>query len=90
MMNSVPMVFCFIISGTRDFDRDGSSNLFGNQRNPQTKLGIEQYLAIAEQLSLKVELRGGYLFRPTNPHWAITRSCDLLAIINEPSSSSVA
>ena len=53
--------------------RDGDSNIFGIQRNPQSKLcpvqGIEQYLAISDQL--KVDLRSGYLFRPTNPHGAI-------------------
>ena len=39
--------------------RDGDSNIFGIQRNPQSKLcpvqGIEQYLAISDQL--KVDLR---------------------------------
>jgi len=60
--------------------RDGDSNIFGIQRNPQSKLcpvqSIEQYLAISDQL--KVDLRSGYLFRPTNPPGAI---------VNEPFSS---
>ena len=63
--------------------RDGHSNVFGIQQNPQTKLcpvrGIEQYLAISDQL--QVDLRSGYLFRPTNPQGAI---------VNEPFSSSTA
>ena len=63
--------------------RDGNSNIFGIQRNPQSNLcpvrGIEQYLAISDQL--RVDLRSGYLFRPTNPQGAI---------VNEPFSSSAA
>ena len=63
--------------------REGDSNIFGIQRNPQSKLcpvrGIEQYFAISDQL--KVDLRSGYLFRPTNPHGAI---------VNEPFGSSAA
>ncbi|CAB3996884.1 LIGHT-DEPENDENT SHORT HYPOCOTYLS 6 [Paramuricea clavata] len=52
---------------------DGSSIVFGIRRNPQTNIclvrGIEQYITIAEQL--KIDLRQGYLFRPTNPQGAI-------------------
>ena len=63
--------------------RDGSSNVFGINRIPQTNIcpvhGIEQYMAIAEQL--KLNLKQGYLFRPTNPQGAI---------INAPFTSSAA
>ena len=63
--------------------RDGSSNMFGIKRNPQSSIcpvrGIEQYMAAAEQLG--VTLRNGYLFRPTNPQGAI---------VNQPFTSSTA
>lgn len=63
--------------------RDGSSNVFGIKRNPQTAIcpvhGIEQYMAIAEEL--KIDLRSGYLFRPTNPQGAV---------VNGPLTSSAA
>ena len=63
--------------------RDVHSNMFGIQRNPQSNicpvLGIERYLSLAEQL--QVDLRPGYLFRPTNPQGAI---------INAPFTSSAA
>ena len=63
--------------------RDGDSNIFGVQRNPQTKLcpvrGIGQYLAISDQL--KVDFSSGFLFRPTSPQGAIA---------NDPFSSSAA
>ena len=62
--------------------RDGNFNIFGIQRNPQSKLcrvrGIEQYLAVSDQL--RVDL-SGYLFHPTNPRGAT---------VNEPFSSSAA
>ena len=64
---------------------DGNSNIFGVQRNPQSKFcpvrGIEQYLAVSDQLNSGVDLRSGYLFRPTNPQGAI---------VNEPFGSSAA
>ena len=63
--------------------RDGNSNIFGIQRNPQTKLcpvrGIGQCLAISDQG--KVHFRSGFLFRPTSPQGAI---------VNDPFSSSAA
>ena len=56
--------------------RDGNSNIFGIKRNPQTSVcpvrGIEQYIAIAEQL--KINLKSGYLFRPTNQQGAIVNA----------------
>ncbi len=57
--------------------------MFSIQRNPQPTIcpvqGIEQYMAIAEQL--QVNLRNGYLFHPTNPQGAI---------VNAPFTSSAA
>lgn len=53
--------------------REGNTNTFGFKRNPQTAicpvLGIERYMMIAEQL--KIDLRKGYLFRPTTPPGAV-------------------
>jgi hypothetical protein len=52
------------------------SNIFGIKRNPQTSVcpvrGIEQYIAIVEQL--KINLKSGYLFRPTNQQGAIVNA----------------
>ena len=52
------------------------SNIFCIKRNPQTSVcpvrGIEQYIAIAEQL--KINLKSGYLFRPTNQQGAIVNA----------------
>jgi hypothetical protein len=63
--------------------RDGNSNMFGIKRNPQSNVcpvrGIEQYMAVAEQL--RINLRNGYLFRPMNSQGAI---------VNEPFTSSAA
>jgi hypothetical protein len=56
--------------------RDGNSNIFGIKRNPQTSVcpvrGIEQYIAIAEQL--KINLKSGYLFHPSNQQGAIVNA----------------
>ena len=65
--------------------RDGDSNIFRIQHNPQSKLcpvqGIEQYLAISDQL--KVDLRSGYLFWSNKSPWSHSK-------LNEPISSAVA
>ena len=53
--------------------KNGDGNVFGIRRNPQTKIcpvqGIEQYMTVAQQL--KIDLTGGYLFRPTTPQGGI-------------------
>ena len=53
--------------------RDGSDNVFGIKRNPQTVIcpvhGIERYMLVAQQL--KLELSQGYLFRPTSSQGAV-------------------
>ena len=53
--------------------RDGSDNVFGIKRNPQTVIcpvhGIERYMLVAQQLNL--ELTQGYLFRPTSSQGAV-------------------
>ena len=53
--------------------RDGSDNVFGIKRNPQTTIcpvhGIERYMLVAQQL--KLDLTQGYLFRPTTPQGAV-------------------
>lgn len=63
--------------------RDSSANIFGIQRNPQLGIcpvrGIERYMHIAEQMN--VDLKNGFLFRPTNQQGAI---------VNEPFRSSTA
>jgi hypothetical protein len=55
---------------------EGNSNIFGIKRHPQTSVcpvrGIEQYIAIAEQL--KINLKSGYLFRPTNQQGAMVNA----------------
>ena len=56
--------------------RDGDQNVFGVRRNPHTAIcpikGIEQYMAVAQQLS--IDLSSGYLFRPTTPNGGIQDS----------------
>ena len=53
--------------------RDGSDNVFGIKRNPETVTcpvhGIERYMLVAQQLNL--ELTQGYLFRPTSSPGAV-------------------
>lgn len=53
--------------------RDGSNNVFGIKRNPQTKIypvqRIERYMAVAQHLG--IDLTRGYLFRPTTPQGGI-------------------
>ena len=53
--------------------RDGSDNVFGIKRNPQTTIcpvhGIERYMLVAPQL--KLDLTQGYLFRSTTPQGAV-------------------
>ena len=86
----VPEILCFPNNDGFLFNhvwgktvRDGDSNIFGIQRNSQTRLfpvrGIEQYLAISYQL--EVDLRNGFLSRPKNPQGTI---------VNEPFGSSAA
>ena len=52
---------------------DGSDNVLGIKRNPQTTIcpvhGIERYMLVAQQL--KLDLTQGYLFRPTTPQGAV-------------------
>ena len=52
---------------------DGDNNVFGIKRNPQTAIspvrGIEYYMTVAKQL--QIELRRGYLFRPTTPQGGV-------------------
>ena len=56
--------------------REGSENVFGIRRNPQTTIcpikGTEQYLDVARQI--RVDLTRGYLFRPTTPNGGIQDS----------------
>ena len=53
--------------------RDGSDNVFGIKRNPQTVIcpvhGIERYMLVAQQL--KLEFTQGSLFRPTSSQGAV-------------------
>lgn len=55
--------------------RDGDQNVFGIRRNPHTAIcpirGIEQYMDVAQQLS--IDLSRGYLFRPKgwNPRFSL-------------------
>ena len=56
--------------------REGSENVFGIRRNPQTTIcpikGIEKYLDVARRI--RVDLTRGYLFRPTTPNGGIQDS----------------
>jgi hypothetical protein len=56
--------------------RDGDQNVFGVRRNPHMAIcpikGIEQYMAVAQQLSIDLSI--GYLFRPTTPNGGIQDS----------------
>jgi integrase len=58
--------------------RDGDANVFGIRRNPNITLcpvaAIERYIAIAS--TLQINLKTGYLFRPTTPQNGV-QNCPL-------------
>jgi hypothetical protein len=70
------MASCLTMFGGKLFEMARNSNIFGLKRNPPTSVcpvrGIEQYIAIAEQL--KINLKSGYLFRTTNQQGAIVNA----------------